>query len=59
MGKKYGLQVKKCKISVYWKIYYLVRTWKIKKRTIKILSKIKALLVDSTSLKPGKNKKQY
>ena len=34
-------------------------TWKIKKQTIEILSKIKALLVDSTSLKSGKNKKQY
>ena len=42
---------KKCKMSFC--------AWKNKKQTIEISPKIKTLLVDSTSLKSGKNKKQY
>ena len=53
LGKNYDLQVKKCKSSTL----LLKNTFgaqKNKKRTIEIWPKIKALLVDSTSLKKEK-----
>ena len=46
-------------ICKYKKVQNVALAWKNKKKTIEISPKIKTLIVDSTSLKAGKNKKQY